>query len=68
MRRTQICISLDEEVLEKVRKAAERDDRSVSYMINLYIRHAMKEPKKMRKLLNRNPGRTLHSREIQETA
>ena len=68
MSRTQICISIDEEILLRVRRAAARDDRSVSYMINLFIKNGLKEPKKMRKLLKRNPGRNLHSRSIRGEA
>jgi len=67
MSRSQICISIDSEILEKVREKATKDDRSVSYMINLYIRHGLREPREVRKLMKRNPGRNLSSREIQET-
>ena len=66
MSRAKICISIDRDVLEKVRTAALKDDRSLSYMMNLFIKNGMARKERMRRLIKRNPGRTLLHRNIQE--
>jgi hypothetical protein len=42
----KLSITLDVDVFEFVSEAAEKDDRSVSSMINVILRNAMKDSKK----------------------
>lgn len=42
----KVSISLDEDVIEKIKKLAENDDRSFSQYINLVLKDHLKEKEK----------------------
>ena len=44
--KTKVSITLDSELIEKIKKLAEEDDRSFSQYINLIIRDYLKEKEK----------------------
>ena len=41
----KVCITLDNEILQKIRELAELDDRSVSSYINLVLKKHLEESK-----------------------
>lgn len=65
-KKDQICVTVDPSILAKVREIAKRDDRSISYTMNLLLKAGLGEPKRMRKLIKRNPGRNFQAPDIQE--
>lgn len=44
--KTKVSITLDSELIEKIKKLAEEDDRSFSQYINLIIRDYLKKKEK----------------------
>ncbi len=44
--KTKVSITLDSDLIEKVKELAEEDDRSFSQYINLIIRNYLKEKEK----------------------
>ena len=41
--KTKISITVDSDILEQIKEAAERDDRSLSQYINLVLKQHLKE-------------------------
>jgi hypothetical protein len=41
--KTKISITVDSDILEQIKEAAERDDRSLSQYINLILKQHLKE-------------------------
>lgn len=52
--KTKVSITLDEEIIDKIKELAEQDDRSFSQYINLVLKEYLKERKKNEK--NNNQG------------
>ncbi len=42
----KISITIDTDILEKIKKAAENDDRSVSQYINIVLKHHIRQNEK----------------------
>lgn len=45
--KTKVSITLDEEIIDKIKDLAEKDDRSFSQYINLVLKEYLKERKKI---------------------
>lgn len=52
--KTKVSITLDEEIIDKIKELAEQDDRSFSQYINLVLKEYLKVRKKNEK--NNNQG------------
>ena len=55
MRRKVVSITLDPNDLEEVKRIARREDRSLSYLINVFIKEGLRTPEKTKKILQRDP-------------
>ena len=55
MKRKAISITLDPDDLKEVRKLARKEDRSVSYTINLFIKQALQTPDLAKRIIQRAP-------------
>ena len=45
--KTKVSITLDEEIIDKIKELAEQDDRSFSQYINLVLKEYLKERNKI---------------------
>jgi hypothetical protein len=57
MRRKVISITLDPQDLKEVKSIARREDRSVSYLINVFIKEGLRRPEKTKRILQRDTRR-----------
>jgi len=55
MRRKAVCITLDPNDLDEVKKLARKEDRSLSYTINMFIKEALQEPSSAKRIIRRAP-------------
>jgi len=50
-----VSITLDPTDLKEVKRIARRKERSVSYMINLFIKQGLQRPSVMERVIRRDP-------------
>jgi hypothetical protein len=55
MRRKAVCITLDPNDLKEVKRLAQKEDRSVSYTINMFIKEALQKPGLAKRIVQRAP-------------
>jgi hypothetical protein len=48
---------MDRETAKEARKIAKREERSLSYIINLFVKKGLRKPEGMKRLIQRTPGK-----------